>query len=64
MFALLILGALLFASRFPERTKPGSFDTIGNSHHFMHVLTVAGIYTFYEALIFAHENSTRLHHCL
>jgi adiponectin receptor len=37
---LYILGAGLYAGRFPERMKPGHFDIWGSSHQIFHVLVV------------------------
>lgn len=43
------LGALVYATRIPERWMPGKFDIAGNSHQLFHVLVVAGAYTHYRA---------------
>ncbi|KAK9135306.1 hypothetical protein Syun_014636 [Stephania yunnanensis] len=43
------LGALVYATRIPERWKPGKFDIAGHSHQLFHVLVVAGAYTHYRA---------------
>ncbi|KAJ7393508.1 hypothetical protein OS493_006492 [Desmophyllum pertusum] len=32
-----IVGGLIYGSRLPERLLPGTFDIIGNSHHFLHI---------------------------
>ncbi|TKA71704.1 hypothetical protein B0A55_07149 [Friedmanniomyces simplex] len=37
---LYILGAAIYASRVPERWKPGAFDLVGSSHQIFHVLVV------------------------
>jgi len=37
---LYILGAGLYAARWPERSSPGSFDIWGSSHQIFHVLVV------------------------
>jgi adiponectin receptor len=42
------VGALIYATRIPERWKPGTFDIIGNSHQLFHILVVAGAYTHYH----------------
>lgn len=42
------LGALIYATRIPERWRPGTFDIIGNSHQVFHILVVAGAYTHYQ----------------
>lgn len=38
----LIFGGLIYSSRIPERFFPGTFDFIGNSHHFLHILASLG----------------------
>lgn len=43
------LGAVVYATRIPERWKPGKFDIAGHSHQLFHVLVVAGAYTHYKA---------------
>ncbi|XP_034676719.1 heptahelical transmembrane protein 4-like isoform X2 [Vitis riparia] len=42
------IGALIYATRIPERWKPGRFDIAGQSHQLFHVLVVAGAYTHYH----------------
>ncbi|OEL36557.1 Heptahelical transmembrane protein ADIPOR3 [Dichanthelium oligosanthes] len=42
------LGALVYATRVPERWMPGKFDIAGHSHQLFHVLVVAGAYTHYH----------------
>ncbi|KAI4316605.1 hypothetical protein L6164_024571 [Bauhinia variegata] len=42
------LGALIYATRIPERWRPGKFDIAGHSHQLFHVLVVAGAYTHYR----------------
>uniref|UniRef100_A0A7N0TR56 Uncharacterized protein n=1 Tax=Kalanchoe fedtschenkoi TaxID=63787 RepID=A0A7N0TR56_KALFE len=42
-------GALIYATRIPERWKPGRFDIAGHSHQLFHVLVVAAAYTHYQA---------------
>ncbi|KAI0148557.1 mPR-like GPCR protein [Xylariaceae sp. FL1272] len=37
---LFLLGAVTYATRFPECIKPGSFDIFGSSHQIFHVLVV------------------------
>ncbi|KAJ7297891.1 hypothetical protein O6H91_Y030500 [Diphasiastrum complanatum] len=43
------IGALVYATRIPERWMPGWFDIAGHSHQLFHVLVVAGAYTHYQA---------------
>ena len=40
--AIYLLGALLFATRFPERLAPGRFDYWGQSHQIHHLCSGAG----------------------
>ena len=49
MGALYGIGALVYATRIPERWMPGKFDIAGHSHQLFHVLVVAGAYTHYHA---------------
>ncbi|KAI0427875.1 mPR-like GPCR protein [Xylaria sp. FL1042] len=37
---LFLIGAVTYASRFPECLKPGAFDVFGSSHQIFHVLVV------------------------
>ncbi|XP_057974160.1 heptahelical transmembrane protein 4-like [Malania oleifera] len=43
------IGALIYATRIPERWRPGKFDIAGHSHQLFHVLVIAGAYTHYHA---------------
>ncbi|KAJ7524995.1 hypothetical protein O6H91_17G031300 [Diphasiastrum complanatum] len=43
------LGTLFYATRVPERWKPGWFDLAGHSDQIFHVLVIAGAYTHYKA---------------
>lgn len=43
------LGAVVYATRIPERWMPGKFDIAGHSHQLFHVLVVAGAFTHYRA---------------
>ncbi|KAF2687541.1 HlyIII-domain-containing protein [Lentithecium fluviatile CBS 122367] len=58
---LYILGAGLYASRFPERIKPGRFDIWGSSHQIFHVLVVLAAASHLVGLIkaFDYEHSQR-----
>ncbi|GLJ36499.1 hypothetical protein SUGI_0733200 [Cryptomeria japonica] len=44
-----VLGVLVYATRIPERWKPGKFDIAGHSHQLFHILVIAGAYTHYQA---------------
>uniref|UniRef100_A0A2P2K4U2 Heptahelical transmembrane protein 4-like isoform X1 n=1 Tax=Rhizophora mucronata TaxID=61149 RepID=A0A2P2K4U2_RHIMU len=43
------LGALIYATRIPERWMPGKLDIAGHSHQLFHVLVVAGAYAHFHA---------------
>ncbi|XP_073018697.1 heptahelical transmembrane protein 4-like isoform X1 [Primulina eburnea] len=43
------IGALIYATRVPERWMPGIFDIAGHSHQLFHIMVVAGAYTHYRA---------------
>ncbi|XP_047328284.1 heptahelical transmembrane protein ADIPOR3-like [Impatiens glandulifera] len=43
------LGAIVYATRIPERWWPGKFDLVGSSHQLFHMLVIAGAYTHYRA---------------
>ncbi|KAJ7952741.1 Heptahelical transmembrane protein [Quillaja saponaria] len=43
------IGALIYATRIPERWKPGKFDIAGHSHQLFHLFVLAGAYTHYRA---------------
>ncbi|RKF57778.1 ADIPOR-like receptor SPBC12C2.09c [Erysiphe neolycopersici] len=46
-----IMGASLYAARWPERSKPGFFDVWGSSHQIFHILVlVAAGFHFYSLL--------------
>jgi len=56
--ALYILGAGLYAARWPERSWPGSFDIWGSSHQIFHLLVVMAaashLYGLLEAFDYHH----------
>ncbi|KAF2712517.1 HlyIII-domain-containing protein [Pleomassaria siparia CBS 279.74] len=58
---LYILGAGLYAARFPERTNPGKYDIWGSSHQIFHVLVVMAAASHLVGLVkaFDHEHSQR-----
>ncbi|KAL2270883.1 hypothetical protein VTJ83DRAFT_254 [Remersonia thermophila] len=45
-----LLGALVYASKVPERWYPGMFDYIGGSHNLWHVAVLGGILFHYTAM--------------
>ena len=59
--ALYIIGAAIYAARFPERVKPGAFDIWGSSHQIFHVLVLLAASTHLLGLIkaFDFEHSQR-----
>ncbi|KAF2178802.1 HlyIII-domain-containing protein [Zopfia rhizophila CBS 207.26] len=58
---LYILGAGIYAARFPERMKPGTFDIWGSSHQIFHLLVVLAAASHLVGLIkaFDHEHNQR-----
>lgn len=62
MGVLYLSGAVLYASRFPERCSPGSFDTCGSSHQIFHVLVFMAVIALYAGLTDFYEWRL-LHHC-
>ena len=52
---LLLLGALVYGSRFPEKLYPGRFDMWGSSHQIFHVLVVLATSVHLVGLINALE---------
>lgn len=45
-----ITGAILYASKVPERWCPGAFDYVGGSHNIWHVAVLCGILFHYYAM--------------
>lgn len=43
-------GAIVYASKIPERWVPGMFDYIGGSHNFWHIAVLGGILFHYTAM--------------
>ena len=58
---LYILGAGIYAARFPERLAPGKFDIWGSSHQVFHVLVVLAAMSHLVGLVkaFDYEHSQR-----
>ncbi len=44
------LGAVVYASKVPERWRPGMFDYIGGSHNLWHIAVLGGILFHYTAM--------------
>lgn len=45
-----LLGAVLYASKVPERWFPGMFDYVGCSHNIWHIAVLSGILFHYTAM--------------
>ncbi|KAK3649712.1 hypothetical protein LTR56_006672 [Elasticomyces elasticus] len=58
---LYLVGAVLYATRIPERWKPGAFDIVGSSHQIFHVLVVLAATAHLVGLLkaFDYEHSYR-----
>lgn len=58
---LYILGAAIYAARFPERVSPGKFDIWGSSHQIFHVLVVLAAMSHLVGLVkaFDYEHGQR-----
>ncbi|KAI5454357.1 hypothetical protein NCC49_004412 [Naganishia albida] len=48
--AFYILGAVLYAARFPERLFPGTFDMVGSSHQIFHCCVLVASWCHYCAI--------------
>ncbi|WFD33965.1 hypothetical protein MCUN1_000793 [Malassezia cuniculi] len=53
--ALYIFGAVLYATRTPERFAPGKFNYIGSSHQIFHCFVLAGAWYHYRAVCRAYH---------
>ncbi|KAK2031734.1 HlyIII-domain-containing protein [Colletotrichum zoysiae] len=64
--AMYILGAFLYALRWPERSSPGTFDIWGSSHQIFHFFVVAAAAThlYGMAKAFDYHHSARGSLCL
>ncbi|KAI9845486.1 MAG: hypothetical protein M1837_004824 [Sclerophora amabilis] len=49
-FAVYLGGAIVYASRVPERWWPGGFDYVGGSHNLWHLAVLGGILFHYVAM--------------
>lgn len=47
---LYMISALINVARLPERLTPGTFDCVGNSHHFLHLFTALGASDEFSAI--------------
>ncbi|KAJ3283459.1 hypothetical protein HK104_010375 [Borealophlyctis nickersoniae] len=55
MGALYALGAVIYATRVPEKFYPGKFDIWGHSHQIFHVLVLSAALTHYVGVIKAYR---------
>lgn len=53
--ALYIIGAGIYAARWPERTAPGKYDIWGSSHQIFHILVVLAAVTHFYGLVVAFD---------
>ena len=62
---LYIIGAGLYAFRFPESEWPGKFDKIGSSHQIFHVFVVLAAASHLRGLLvaFDHRHGLALSRC-
>ncbi|KAG2496970.1 hypothetical protein HYH03_004976 [Edaphochlamys debaryana] len=51
MGALYLLGAVIYATRVPERWLPGRFDVLFHGHQIFHILIVAAAFVHYKAIL-------------
>ncbi|XP_078430794.1 heptahelical transmembrane protein 4-like [Wolffia australiana] len=45
------VGVVIYATRIPERWRPGKFDLVGHSHQLFHLFVIAGAYVQYLAIM-------------
>ncbi|KAG5980363.1 hypothetical protein E4U55_004103 [Claviceps digitariae] len=57
-----ILGAVLYAMRWPERSSPGSFDIWGSSHQIFHMFVLLAAATHFYGMSKAFDNHHALGH--
>ncbi|KAI0023959.1 mPR-like GPCR protein [Xylariomycetidae sp. FL0641] len=53
--SFLIVGAIVYGTRFPERLSPGTFDTWGSPHQVFHVLVVLATVTQLIGVLSAYD---------
>lgn len=49
--SLMIVGIVIFMTRFPERKYPKTFDIFGSSHQWWHICVLLSPYVLYQGLI-------------
>ncbi|KAG6116896.1 hypothetical protein E4U14_008270 [Claviceps sp. LM454 group G7] len=60
--AMYIIGAVLYAMRWPERSSPGSFDIWGSSHQIFHMFVLLAAATHFYGMAKAFDNHHGLGH--
>ncbi|KAK6211977.1 hypothetical protein LQW54_005504 [Pestalotiopsis sp. IQ-011] len=60
---LFLLGAVIYATRFPERIKPGRFDIWGSSHQIFHILVVFATIVHLVGVLTAFDYNYANRHC-
>jgi adiponectin receptor len=60
-----LAGAVVYASKVPERWMPGRFDYIGSAHNIWHIAVLGGIVTHYFAMqeMFLHAHNRAAAQC-
>ncbi|KAI0390503.1 mPR-like GPCR protein [Xylariaceae sp. FL0594] len=61
---LFLIGAVTYASRFPERIKPGAFDIWGSSHQIFHVLVVIATVVHLVGVLKAYDYNYHNRQCV
>ncbi|KAI1100763.1 mPR-like GPCR protein [Jackrogersella minutella] len=61
---LFLLGAIVYATRFPESISPGNFDIYGSSHQIFHVLVVVATVVHLAGIIDALDYNYYHRQCL
>lgn len=57
-----IVGAILYAKKWPESVYTGKFDIVGNSHNIFHIACIIGaLMHWYVSIRMFHER--QLYHC-
>ncbi|KAK9779302.1 hypothetical protein SCAR479_03784 [Seiridium cardinale] len=60
---IFLLGAVVYATRFPERLRPGTFDIWGSSHQIFHILVVLATIVHLVGVLTAYDYNYRNRQC-
>ncbi|KAI1757529.1 mPR-like GPCR protein [Xylaria castorea] len=60
---LFLIGAVTYASRFPECIKPGTFDMFGSSHQIFHILVVVATIVHLVGVLNAFDHNYHNRQC-